>query len=49
MLKRKKKGNASVTETGREIGACLSTGFEEYYCKKYLIYNLYYRIYLSEK
>ena len=37
--KLKNKGNASTKENGREIGACLSTGFEDYYCKKYLIYN----------
>jgi len=44
-----KKGYASTTENGREIGACSRTGFEEYYCQKYLIYNFYYRLYLSEK
>ena len=43
------QGNASATENRRDTGACLSTGFEEYKCKKYLIYNSYYRMYLSEK
>ena len=46
---KKKKGNASATENGRETGACLSTGFEDYHCKEHLIYNSYYRMYLSEK
>jgi hypothetical protein len=42
------KGNASATESRRETGACLSTGFENW-CKKYLIYNSYNITYLSDK